>query len=917
MNIRADTVRNKGLDPIILVGNTTGARQCLLGGFTLSGTDTGFKVAAYDVSNDNPQKLYEFTTPTFTTSSAGDCSWALAPDGRFVAMYLKDDTGTPSHRFVIYDTESRQFGSIFSLNLPSSASYKQIAWLDSQHFVMTDANANRRGVRVLARAGREVADLGFYDVWGINSVSTNGVIYYAQFTPIQGGLLYYTIATTATTISYFIRPIYWQNNTLTVGASYTLASSLLLPPGSGSQSTLLRTGDDEWTIYYATVNGMRLMSFRPTAASAIISRPWQYITNSTLGLSTSSHPLVYGDRIVVLQRSSSENIYRLSEITLNAGDYSLSADAVAVTDSVVPTSNFGAYRIDSSRLLVLGITGFDGTLTQLGIIRRRMTGDSLSAIVATLLNRSGYSGSDYDLSALAAISVNGYVLNDPLSALQALAPLQAYARFDLIESDGKLKAVVPTVIPAVTIPLGEVVLRKDDNDSSKGYEIERLQEMDLPRDVVVDYLDASRDYEIGSQAARRLATRGSIRTIKLDLPLVCTANAAKRLAETRLFEAWAEREQITLSLTRRWLPLDPADVIQYDNKRIRITDIRLQSGIVKLRGRIIPDILLNSDALAEVGLTTNQATRDALLNKLYMLDLPLLRAEDDQAGCYVAMSGIAGWPGGSLWRASDGVNFSNIGNFPVAATAGIALEILASASPHYIDRANSVLVQLLQGTLASCTEDDLLNGANIALLGDELIQFQTATLLGPGLYRLSKLLRGRRGTENTITQHTLGEKFIVLNQGSIKFIPALLTDRSRSYAFRGVTVGQNVGMQPDENFTYTLKTLQPLAPVQIRGARVGGIGTDLNVSWVRRARINADWVDYIDVPLDEVLEAYELEIMNGAAVMRTFAIANATTQIYTAAQQTTDWGSVPATFTINLYQMSSRYGRGAKATAIL
>jgi hypothetical protein len=39
----------------------------------------------------------------------------------------------------------------------------------------------------------------------------------------------------------------------------------------------------------------------------------------------------------------------------------------------------------------------------------------------------------------------------------------------------------------------------------------------------------------------------------------------------------------------------------------------------------------------------------------------------------------------------------------------------------------------------------VLNGANACLIGNEVIQFQTATLIGDNQYRLSGLLRGQAG----------------------------------------------------------------------------------------------------------------------------------------------------------------------------
>jgi len=224
----------------------------------------------------------------------------------------------------------------------------------------------------------------------------------------------------------------------------------------------------------------------------------------------------------------------------------------------------------------------------------------------------------------------------------------------------------------------------------------------------------------------------------------------------------------------------------------------------------------------------------------------------------------------------------------------------------------------MQGILSSCAEADLLNGANAALLGNEIIQFQTATLIGPGLYALSNLLRGRRGTEDVTSAHAVGERFILLTAGTVQFIPALLSDLNRAYYFRALSNGQSLGDVMDESFAYGLITLRPFAPVHITGNRSSGTGSDLTISWKRRARLNGDWVDNVDVPLDEPAELYDLEIMNGSAVMRTFSGLTTSAQNYSASQQSADWGgSIPSTFTVNVYQLSSRYGRGQKATAVI
>ena len=95
---------------------------------------------------------------------------------------------------------------------------------------------------------------------------------------------------------------------------------------------------------------------------------------------------------------------------------------------------------------------------------------------------------------------------------------------------------------------------------------------------------------------------------------------------------------------------------------------------------------------------------------------------------------------------------------------------------------------------------------------------------------------------------------------------------------------------------------------------------DLTIRWTRRSRsLAADNWGAVDAPLGEELEAYEVEILNGATVKR---VLNTTTTsaVYAAADQTADWGAPLGpgdTLDIRIFQLSARLGRGAPKTATL
>ena len=117
----------------------------------------------------------------------------------------------------------------------------------------------------------------------------------------------------------------------------------------------------------------------------------------------------------------------------------------------------------------------------------------------------------------------------------------------------------------------------------------------------------------------------------------------------------------------------------------------------------------------------------------------------------------------------------------------------------------------------------------------------------------------------------------------------------------------------DVSHAFTGAGLKPLAPVHARGTRSSG---DLTLTWIRRTRIGGDSWDGIDVPLGEDEERYEIDILDDGNVVRTLA-ATSPSAVYSAADQTSDFGSPQASISLRIYQMSATRGRGTPAEVTL
>jgi hypothetical protein len=200
------------------------------------------------------------------------------------------------------------------------------------------------------------------------------------------------------------------------------------------------------------------------------------------------------------------------------------------------------------------------------------------------------------------------------------------------------------------------------------------------------------------------------------------------------------------------------------------------------------------------------------------------------------------------------------------------------------------------------------------VLGNEIIQFKSATLTEPGKYILSGLLRGRLGTEWTVDAHSAGERFVLLNANVQKHIFAnSMIGLARIY--KGVTFNSALSSASAQTLTYTGAALKPYSPVHIAGARDGS--SSLTISWIRRTRLSGAWQDGVDVPLNEENEAYEIEIMNGITVARTITGLTAAMASYTAPEQTSDFGSPQTSVSVRVYQLSAIVGRGYAGIAVI
>ncbi len=433
--------------------------------------------------------------------------------------------------------------------------------------------------------------------------------------------------------------------------------------------------------------------------------------------------------------------------------------------------------------------------------------------------------------------------------------------------------------------------------------------------LALGFSDPSRDYQFGLQrATRRIpATNAEER----DLPAALDPIAAKALAEKLLALAIARRSTAELQLPWRYADLHVGDVVQagVGGTLWRIRKSTLVGLIVELEVEALPGAAAAGSRAADGGRPLIVAAAPAGPTVLQVLDLPPLPgALPATPRLWLAAAGAsAGWQRADVFVSNDaGDSYVWAASVGPAVAMGFTGSTLSVSAADRWNRSDTVDVILLNPSmwLQSRSELAVLAGANLALIGDELVQFTTVTALSAGRFQLGGWLRGRRGS--AVTRHAAGERFVLID-------PVQLIPFDPPVEAIGATLRcKAVGAMDDAASIAALEVvvagnaLMPLAPVHLTAATTGG--GDITISWTRCSRSGFAWLDGVEAPTGEESEAYHVDVwLDGRNIVSTGTAAPSWT--VPAAAVAAAEGSAASLVQVNVAQRSAAVGLGRAATA--
>lgn len=482
--------------------------------------------------------------------------------------------------------------------------------------------------------------------------------------------------------------------------------------------------------------------------------------------------------------------------------------------------------------------------------------------------------------ALSGYAASGDSVRGALEALAEVVPLS-------LVKDGESQLLYATMAGALTVPAAAMTER---------LELVRRGQESVPGEATITYYDAARDYQTGLQRAVR---GGGRMTDQRALPAVLDAGRARALADYRLASLWAGRVSAKAVLDWRCAAIRPGCqvVIEGVTGRWRVGRWTLGAmtttlDLVRVPGAGPPDLE------ASPGRAVGEPDRPVGPTILRLFDLPLGDGTESKALLYVAAAGESGgWRRAALSASLDGgASWRDIGGTAVAAVMGATANALPAAGAALFDTASSLEVELAHADmwLEGRNDEALAAGANLAAVGEELLQFGGVEPLGDRRFRLTRFLRGRRGTEWAADAHAAGEPFTLIARETLVSIEGPAGAEARVLA-------SGAGDSPDAASaarTITAEMLRPPSPVHLRAVETAD--GDLAISWVRRSRLGWTWTDGADTPLGEETERYQLSL-SGAGFARTVETSSPT-YLYAAAARAADG---PGPLTLSVVQTGS------------
>lgn len=489
----------------------------------------------------------------------------------------------------------------------------------------------------------------------------------------------------------------------------------------------------------------------------------------------------------------------------------------------------------------------------------------LGDIVFDLCRQAGLKPENIDVSELydpVTDRVPGLLIDSDDGLDKPIKWLMDMFNFTKVEHGKKLRFIKRGRDIVARIPYNKLVdnhpktLKRTERDRAK-----------LPRVVNINHIDPDGGFAKNKQtASRRTNMPIGNAILNIDSRVVLKADQAANAAWRKIKTLHNEIVDYEFSTRLEYTYLTPGDVIEVEDfdgtwYRMHITERNEDDGTISWEAEADGGYLVYDNVsppgkpLDPPASTTPGIVGDTILE---ILNYPVQKDQDDELGLYIAARGQNdGWSGYTLSYSLDsGVTY--VPAYTSQKTANIGETVTAVTAT---DTSVEVLVPF---PLESGTTAQLAAGFNTACLGDEEVQYETATLLGmvDGMYHYS--LTGLvRGVLNTVAEPWgAGIRFVTFDS-SVMFLQLQREFFGKDIYYKATSIGQ-----PDDEVTavaYLFDHAENQTEWQVKDLLMvaNPVGSGVKVTWTENPRLGTFGVAPFH---SKHFLGYKLQFSTGAVV---------------------------------------------------
>jgi len=532
----------------------------------------------------------------------------------------------------------------------------------------------------------------------------------------------------------------------------------------------------------------------------------------------------------------------------------------------------------------------------------RIAGNSVGEVINAVLADHGLPEADVTRT---RGSILGFSVDEPTTARTALEPIVDLFGLAVREEPETLVFAAAGARNAPPETISNLVF----DGKNPVVETVRVSVDDLPVDGALGFRDPMREYQAGSVTTHRLGTTGR-RKVTTTFPGSMETGQAQALLDDWLQRQWVERDTVGFAAPIATPAIQPGELIRLPDVDADLLVTETEDGLAtRVATR---KVLRSAPAIWRVSSRILDRRRVTFAGRpmAVVLDLPLAPGQataHDQLKIAVWQEP---WRPQAVFSSPDDSGYGQRGSISQKATIGRLVGALSPGVEGRIDHSQAIDVALFDGELASVGRAHLLNGANAAAIRSaagswEIVQFETVEETAPDIWRLSGLLRAQLGTDDAMRAGAPAQSLFVLLDDGVS--PAGLRAGEVGLLLNW-RVGPAGAAFVDSHFV-TLsqqggsRARMPLSPVHLNGA-LDAAG-NLQVSWIRRGRLDADDWEGADIPLGEEREAYEIEVRSISGALKRTANASVESWVYANAMIAADFGSPPPAIDVSVRQIGT------------